>query len=101
MCLEGQWTRHTSADLPHPLHLTLRPVAAVEVAQGALFLSTRRSEMCITAHLVGSETHTSSRSASDIVGSALVDSKPQISVHRMLRDFAEVSPHIFQKAKVL
>lgn len=57
--------------------------------------------MCITAHLVGSETHTSSRSASDIVGSALVDSKPQISVHRMLRDFAEVSPHIFQKAKVL
>lgn len=38
-CSEGQWARRTSADLPHPPRQTLRPAAAVEVAQGALSLS--------------------------------------------------------------
>lgn len=91
MSSRGQWTRRTSADLPHPLRQTIRPAAAAaaEVGRGALSLSTRTSEVCTTTHIFECQTYTSSRSASDIVGSTLVDSR----LTKWEKRFAEGFPH--------
>ena len=89
----GSMARRTFFDFRHPLRQTFRPVAAaVEAAQGALSLSTRRSGTRTTAHVLEMETHTSSRSASDIVGYVIVDTSLILSrVRKPLPKFVRTS----------